>query len=514
MPLLIVLLLVLAIIGLIVELITKVWLYILLFVLSIVGAILLYKLFWYLLESFYFNSSNFKNLKSSLQNNIQECNDLNMHIENLKTTFLSIGRTDYGEAVYQDKSQWRYTRSALESLTYCNRTYDCSASVCKHAQEQPFKYFCKYFNVPVDEETLINFECVLNNFSSAEQGKKLLLEEREKLISNVKNHIPFLLYTFRKQKLFDKLGFDSVVVNDVHFPKYTFRYVSAAGKSKYSWNIVFDINTLERFIRYLAGIIKFRKSVAGQRALMTTTLRDKIKRRDNFTCQCCGISVHDEPHILLEIDHIKPLSKGGLTTEDNLQTLCWKCNRSKSNRLAFDAEEVKKNNVLSSIYETDIVNVLARNDDVVTDAPVTTESKVQGNICIKPLDNATDVLPNTVKGDGNKTVKERSRKRIGMMIGTIFLGFYAFLFGVGCIVDVVGTIYYQRARPIMLPMLALVIAFSILSYMFGKLANSSRGDTHIGDIKKSRFVLICLGISILSMIILLAVLNWIVKCMG
>ena len=24
-----------------------------------------------------------------------------------------------------------------------------------------------------------------------------------------------------------------------------------------------------------------------------------------------------------------PVSKGGLTTEDNLQTLCWRCNRSK-----------------------------------------------------------------------------------------------------------------------------------------------------------------------------------------
>ncbi|WP_256948040.1 HNH endonuclease [Streptococcus pneumoniae] len=28
-----------------------------------------------------------------------------------------------------------------------------------------------------------------------------------------------------------------------------------------------------------------------------------------------------------------PVSKGGLSTPDNLQTLCWKCNRSKSNKI-------------------------------------------------------------------------------------------------------------------------------------------------------------------------------------
>lgn len=66
---------------------------------------------------------------------------------------------------------------------------------------------------------------------------------------------------------------------------------------------------------------------------MTTALRKKIMERDNYTCQCCGVSAHSEKHLLLEIDHIIPISKGGLTTEDNLQTLCWKCNRSKGAKI-------------------------------------------------------------------------------------------------------------------------------------------------------------------------------------
>ena len=66
---------------------------------------------------------------------------------------------------------------------------------------------------------------------------------------------------------------------------------------------------------------------------MTSNLREKIKNRDNYACKICGLSVEKEPNLLLEIDHIIPLSKGGITTEDNLQTQCWKCNRSKGNKI-------------------------------------------------------------------------------------------------------------------------------------------------------------------------------------
>ena len=98
-------------------------------------------------------------------------------------------------------------------------------------------------------------------------------------------------------------------------------------------DVIFDLDNLERFITYLSEMIQFRKSIAGQRALMTTQLREKIKKRDNYTCQKCGVSLEDEPHLLLEIDHIIPLSKNGITSEENLQTLCWKCNRTKGSKV-------------------------------------------------------------------------------------------------------------------------------------------------------------------------------------
>lgn len=69
---------------------------------------------------------------------------------------------------------------------------------------------------------------------------------------------------------------------------------------------------------------------------MTAKLRTKIKERDCYTCCSCGNSTEKEPNLLLEIDHIIPVSKGGLTTEENLQTLCWKCNRAKGSNMPIN----------------------------------------------------------------------------------------------------------------------------------------------------------------------------------
>lgn len=61
------------------------------------------------------------------------------------------------------------------------------------------------------------------------------------------------------------------------------------------------------------------------------TLREWILKRDNYTCRQCGNSIMIEPNLLLEVDHITPVSKWGPSIPENLQTLCWKCNRTKSN---------------------------------------------------------------------------------------------------------------------------------------------------------------------------------------
>ncbi len=290
-------------------------------------------LVWKIYISIYFKSKRFLSIKSRIQSYIDDCNELNRHIEELKDTPLEANKLDSGVSYYHDKSRWNVKRPELKKQKYAPNIHNCSRTVCDSARKEPFKYVCKYFHISADEETLEKFESLLNNLEAAEDGKVALQKERESILLSIEKDIPALIRTFCKKKIERELGFDIIDFSTEHFPKYVFQYISPGGNTSIQCDIVMDITNLNKFVSYLSEKIKFRKSVAGQRALMTSKLRQKIKARDGFACKQCGASVAQEPNLLLEIDHIIPVSRGGLTTEDNLQTLCWRCNRSKGARV-------------------------------------------------------------------------------------------------------------------------------------------------------------------------------------
>lgn len=282
----------------------------------------------------YYNSKAFLDIKANIEHYTKECNDLNQHIEELKNTYNNTyTHQTLGKATYNNTSNYKYKKRFLNDIKNSNQTVDCSLAVSRNVQREPFKYLCKYFNIPQNEDTLARFENILNDFSAAEQGKELLKNKEEEIFDTISNEIPYIIKKFDKQNLYKKLGFSPIDFSQLYFPKYTFKYVSPGGNSSNTVDIIFNLENLNDFIKYLNSKIQFNKSIKKQRSLMTLELREKIKQRDDYTCKNCGISTHKEPHLLLEIDHIIPISKGGLTYEENLQTLCWKCNRSKSNKI-------------------------------------------------------------------------------------------------------------------------------------------------------------------------------------
>ncbi|MGJ9460082.1 HNH endonuclease [Oceanobacillus sp. CF4.6] len=72
-------------------------------------------------------------------------------------------------------------------------------------------------------------------------------------------------------------------------------------------------------------------SKSYRKAQIPNVLRWKIWRRDNFTCQYCGVQED------LSIDHIFPESRGGGLVENNLVSSCKKCNSIKGNRTPEEA---------------------------------------------------------------------------------------------------------------------------------------------------------------------------------
>jgi len=280
-----------------------------------------------------FGSDKFKAIKARIQKYTADCNALNEHIEDLKLSYLDVSSFDFGTGDLKDQSRYKMRRRLWAEDSKNRRTHNCTAAVVKNASDQPFKYLCKYFNVTMSEESLSRFERVLNDFSAAEQGKFLLRAERDSIFSTVSAEIPAVVRILSKARVVRNLGFNDIDFRSPPYPTYAFAYVSAGGNSSSKFAITLELNNLNKFVSYLGELVKFRKSIKGQRALMTSSLREKIKARDNFTCRLCKVSVAMEKNLLLEIDHVVPLSKGGVTTEDNLQTLCWRCNRSKGAKL-------------------------------------------------------------------------------------------------------------------------------------------------------------------------------------
>ena len=91
-----------------------------------------------------------------------------------------------------------------------------------------------------------------------------------------------------------------------------------------------------------------QREVAYRRRIRLSD-KAEVFERDNYTCQICGISrdfldslcygLGD--YLLLEADHIQSVSQGGTGKDiDNLQCLCWRCNRKKGGRKTN--EEVKR----------------------------------------------------------------------------------------------------------------------------------------------------------------------------
>lgn len=89
-----------------------------------------------------------------------------------------------------------------------------------------------------------------------------------------------------------------------------------------SWEIDFETLTPLKYnpIRYFI------------REIISESIKNKVFERDNYECR---LNLNGCTKKAEEVDHIIPISKGGLSIIDNLQSSCSNCNRKKSNNLIF-----------------------------------------------------------------------------------------------------------------------------------------------------------------------------------
>ena len=88
-----------------------------------------------------------------------------------------------------------------------------------------------------------------------------------------------------------------------------------------------------------------RRSAVKKMQFVENVYRHIVFARDGYICQLCkqevDRSLHNQHPMALSIDHIVPLSKGGLHSMGNVQTAHHLCNAIKSDRLDFDLRLIR-----------------------------------------------------------------------------------------------------------------------------------------------------------------------------
>lgn len=279
----------------------------------------------------YYESQSFLKIKETcevLMSSQREFNEyINEKVQSVSKLFGT--RVVRNETVNDD--EYDYIRPYQKTITPF--TAEVSAAVFASAENNPLEYVVKYFypNKKLYPEQIQKLYLLVEELETLRDAKQII-ENYKSEYQQYLGDVPDFVMENDEAGFYSRLGFANID-ESVLTVEYKFAYTSGGGMAKRSFTVPMTEETIAELINVLESKLTASAFAKEQRTLMTKKLREFIKKRDDFTCCNCGNSTYAEPNLLLEIDHIIPVSKGGRTVEDNLQTLCWKCNRSKSNKI-------------------------------------------------------------------------------------------------------------------------------------------------------------------------------------
>ena len=279
----------------------------------------------------YYNSTEFAQIKETCNSLNESRKEFNEYIEEKAQSISKLFGTRVVRNETQNEDSFNYIRAYKKSITPF--TAEVSSTVFASAENNPIDYVIKYFypNKVQYKEQIQKLKILIEELETLKEAKTIIDNYKRDYDQYIKN-VPSYVLENDEDGFYQRLGL-AIIEESVLNVEYKFTYTSGGGMAQRSFTIPMNEENIIELINRLESKLSLQAQTKEQRALMTTKLRAYIKQRDNFTCCQCGNSIFKEPNLLLEIDHIIPIAKGGLTTEDNLQTLCWKCNRSKGAKL-------------------------------------------------------------------------------------------------------------------------------------------------------------------------------------
>lgn len=281
----------------------------------------------------YYNSDSFLKIKETCETLMSTQREFNEYITEKVNAISRLFGTRVVRNDTINDDEYQYVRPYQKTITPF--TAEVSAAVFSSAENSPLDYVIKNFypNKELYPEQIQRLRLLIEELETLKEAKQII-DNYKAEYQQYLGDVPDYVMTDDEAGFYSRLGFANID-ESVLAVEYKFSYTSGGGMAKRTFTVPMTEETIVELIKALEGKLSAGAFTKEQRALMTNKLREYIKKRDNFTCCNCGNSVYAEPNLLLEIDHIIPVSKGGCTTEDNLQTLCWKCNRAKSNKVAY-----------------------------------------------------------------------------------------------------------------------------------------------------------------------------------
>ena len=276
----------------------------------------------------YYNSDEFLKVKKACETLMNSQREFNEYITEKVNAISHLFGTKVIRNETINEDEYKSVRPYKKTISPF--TAEVSATIFASAENHPLDYVIKnfYSNKELYPEQIQKLHQLIGELETLKDAKQIIDNykiEYQKYLGNV----PEYVMINDEEGFYSRLGFARIDENVLNV-EYKFSYTSGGGMAKRTFSVPMTEETIVDLIKALEGKLSAHSFSKEQRALMTSKLREYIKKRDNYTCCNCGNSIYAEPNLLLEIDHIIPISKGGCTTENNLQTLCWKCNRAKS----------------------------------------------------------------------------------------------------------------------------------------------------------------------------------------
>ena len=253
--------------------------------------------------------------------------------------FLLIDANRYNQLVLKHSKYLKEVGKTNEEFTFKDEfekhyVYDERVEYKAKLDQFDFESYLMYKaenNKDFFEDLILKVEFNLNLYKKYETKFKALNTHFD--TKNTKNYFINLKRLIKVEaKMVDKIKLKPMLDTEIEI---IVRYTSPRGRNSYKSKATYPFYEIKSFYVQMLDSVAKRSTRSYQmkveRFKMTASMRYKVLVRDKATCQICGANKKDG--VVLHVDHILPVAKGGKSTLENLRTLCDRCNLGKKDRI-------------------------------------------------------------------------------------------------------------------------------------------------------------------------------------